>query len=369
MQNRLAEVRRERGVSVSVLAQAAGVRRQTIYSIESGAYSPNTVIALRLARFLKLAVEDIFLHDGAAGPTAADPQFAEVMAAQPLKPGQPVRFCSVGERRVAVPAGLGADLYPDVDGTIAGLNHQDKRETSVHLLRKSDGSDLLLAGCDPAASLLASPLRDANVRLVPWIANSSSALRLLHDGHVHVAGCHIYNRKSADSNLAFVRKLFKPDEVVIVNFATWEQGLLVARHNPLNICGVEDLARKDIRIANRDSGSGTRRLLDQLLKAAGVPHNQVKGYDFVLGGHVAAARAVEEKRADCCFGVGSAARLLGLDFIPIVSERYDLAITRTLLNEKSVQALLETLNRSALRNLLEAACGYDASSTGKIMHG
>jgi putative molybdopterin biosynthesis protein len=314
-------------------------------------------------------VEDIFLYEEVGGETVTEPEPAEAISSNPLAPGQPVQLCSVGDRRVAVPIGLGTDFYPDVDGTVAASKRPDKKESPIHVLRKSDRSDLLLAGCDPASSLLANPLREAAVRLVPWIANSSSALRLLRDGHVHIAGCHIYNRKSADSNLAFVRKLFNDDEIVVVNFVTWEQGLAVVRQNPLNIRGIDDLARKDIRLANREPGSGTRRLVDDLLKAAGVPRKQVKGYNFILGGHVAAARAVQDGRADCCFGVSSAARLLGLDFIPIVSERYDLAISRKLLNEKPVQVFLDTLNRSTLRHVLETACGYDASATGKIMLG
>lgn len=370
MQNQLANIRRDRGISVAALAQAIGVRRQTIYAIESGAYVPNTAIALRLARLLSVSVEEIFINEEPAGNLTNEPEPVEVIGnASNLVGGELVRLCTVGERRIAIPARPQVDLYPEMNGTIAAPDGRKGREAYVQVLQEPEGHDLLIAGCDPAASLMADPLNDAGVRLIPWIANNSSALQLLKSGYAHVAGCHVYDRKSEDSNLSFLRRNFAEDEITVVNFATWEQGIVVARGNPKSIHTIDDLARQDVRIANRETGSGTRRLLDDLLKRAGIPSSQIHGYENTFETHLAAAREVRDRHADCCLGVNSAARLFGLDFIPIVKERYDFAIPKTFLNTKAVQALLDALNRAALRHMLEAACGYDTSVTGKVIAG
>jgi putative molybdopterin biosynthesis protein len=154
-----------------------------------------------------------------------------------------------------------------------------------------------------------------------------------------------------------------------VNFVTWEEGFVVPRGNPKNIRSIDDLARKDVRIANRETGSGSRRLLDDLFKRAGISSAQVNGYGNTFETHLAAAREVRDGRADCCLSIGSAARLLGLAFVPTIEERYDFAIPTTFLNTKPVQTLLDALNRAAVRHMLEAACGYDTSVTGKVITG
>jgi len=370
VQNKLADIRRDRGISVAALAQAIGVRRQTIYAIESGAYVPNTAIALRLARLLSVTVEDLFLHEEPAASLIAEPEPVEIIGnATNLRPGDPVRLSTIGERRIALPAGPQVDFYPEMDGTIAAPDGQKGREAYVQVLQEPEGYDLLIAGCDPAASLLAGSLQDAGVRLIPWIANNSSALQLLKNGHAHVAGCHVYDRKSENANLLFLQKNFTDGEIAVVNFATWEEGILVPRGNPKDIHSVEDLVRKDVRIANREAGSGSRRLLDELIKRAGIASTQINGYTNTFETHLAAAREVRDGRADCCLSIGSAARLLGLDFIPVVKERYDFAIPKAFLNLKPVQILLDNLNRAALRHMLEAACGYDISVTGKVIAG
>jgi len=149
-------------------------------------------------------------------------------------------------------------------------------------------------------------------------------------------------------------------------FAVWEQGLVVGRGNPKRLRAVEHLARRGVRLANREKGSGSRQLLDTHLKAVGVPGKSIAGYsDPPAAGHLAAAWRVYAGLADCCVATASAARAFGLDFIALTRERYDLVVPRRHLEFAPVQRLLETLSQAALRRELETLCGYDTRETGQ----
>ena len=141
--------------------------------------------------------------------------------------------------------------------------------------------------------------------------------------------------------------------VKVVTFAIWEQGFVLQSGNPKHIRGAADLARKDVRIINREKGAGSRDLLDQKLREAGVSADAVNGYNRVVPGHLPAALAVSLNDADCCVATRSAARAFGLSFIPLATERYDLVVRRQLLRLPAVQALFDVLNRAAIRRKLE----------------
>jgi putative molybdopterin biosynthesis protein len=130
---------------------------------------------------------------------------------------------------------------------------------------------------------------------------------------------------------------------------------------------VEDLGRKDVSIVNREVGAGSRFLLDSHLARVGIDSRKVAGYRRHAPGHLAAAWQVRAGAADCCIATRAAARLFGLGFIPLVSERYDLAMRRQHLELPAMQALLDALNRSSFRRELEGIGGYDARTAGQRM--
>jgi molybdate-binding protein len=216
-------------------------------------------------------------------------------------------------------------------------------------------------------SLLAQHLaRFDGVDLVVAPSSSRQALEWLKQGCVHVAGSHLRD-SSGEYNLSAIHRVFPQGAVKVVTFAIWEQGLVLQSGNPKKIRRVEDLARKDVRIVNRERGAGSRDLLDQQLRKAGISPDVIIGYDRIAHGHLPAALAVSLNEADCCIATRSAARAFGLSFIPLSTERYDLAIRRQHAGLPAVQALLDTLNRAAIRRKLEALAGYDTSHTGEIL--
>ena len=254
---------------------------------------------------------------------------------------------------------------PEADGVIRYPGKKNRADLQV--FAKDDGTQkrLVLAGCDPATGLLSRMVEKASgVEIVSAAASSQLALQWLVEGKVHIAGSHLEDAKTGEFNLPFLRKHFPDEDFMVVTFASWEEGLVVASGNAKDIRGIEDLGRKKMRFANREAGSGSRGLLDKLLAGAGMKAADVHGYERVAYGHLAAAYCVVSGEADVCLATRSAAQTFGLDFVALHRERYDLVMRRTTGELAVVKAFLDVLQRSALRRKLEVLAGYDTSHTG-----
>jgi putative molybdopterin biosynthesis protein len=364
----LKEVREQRGVSAARLAKLAGTSRQTIYAIEAGDYVPNTALALQLAKLLEVKVEDLFRLEGQVS-TPAPPLTVDLIANGNARKGQPVQLCRVGNRTIGVSALPQPAMLPLADGVIVDSSKRTQ-QASVHVFQNEPNSAkrLLIAGCDPGISLLVQHLaRFEDVDAVVAGSSSQQALDWLREGKVHVAGSHLRDLPSGEYNLPVIRRMFGKNEVKVVTFAIWEQGLVMQAGNPKGIQSVADLVRKNVSIVNREKGAGSRDLLDQKLREAGVPASRVKGYDRETQGHLPAALAVSMREADCCIASRSAARAFGLSFVPLAIERYDLVVRRHHTRLPAVQALLDALNRATIRRKLEMLAGYDTSHTGEVL--
>ncbi len=219
-----------------------------------------------------------------------------------------------------------------------------------------DEGELVIAGCDPAVPLLIRKMEKAGLRLVAEQRNSSQALGLLKAGRVHLAGTHLKDE---------VGQQFEEKTVAVVSFAIWEVGMVTARKNPKGIHDAGDLSRKDVRMVNREKGSGSRVLLDSQLALYGMDAQAVNGYQTLAAGHLAAAWHVHSGAADCCVAPRAAAQAFRLHFIPLASERYDLVMLRRHLNSAGIQKLLDALSGSGFRKELERLGGYDTRVTGQ----
>ncbi len=368
VQNNLTELREKRGISVAKLAAAVGVSRQTIYAIESGKYIPNAMVVLRLADVLGVAVEELFRLQSSS-PQSAHTEEVELLSKDWIaRAGQPVALCRVNGRLIAAPPEPGTWSLPEADGVLINSRGSAKApsKASVEVLGDNWKFDnrVLMAGCDPGASVLVRHLRRQGVELVVSYQNSSRSLELLKQGVIHIAGTHIRADKTGESNLPKIRKMFGEDEVAVFSFALWEEGIAVAPGNPKEIRNVDDLVRQDIRISNRESGAGSRVLLDSLLARAGITGDMVSGYDKIALGHLPSARQVQMGRADCCMNTSASARVFGLDLVPLVSKRYDLVLYKKHLRLPQMQAVLETLARASFRRELESLGGYDMKTAG-----
>jgi molybdate-binding protein/DNA-binding XRE family transcriptional regulator len=358
----LKSARVRKKLSQNELAERVGIKRQAIYDMESGRYMPNTLTALRLARELDCRVEALFiledLKNGQSVTLAEKAVFSDAR----------VSVVRIRNRLIAYPMDgkwLHGDGFQAADGMLC------KDGATVQLLQAEESlnKSILLLGCDPAFALLSSHVsrHAGDTRVHCRFASSHAAVKALAAGQAHVAGTHLHNSDASESNISFVEKMLPGTKVMLFAFSVFEEGLMVASGNPLNIRTASDLAKGNIRLVNRESGAALRVLLDDCLARAGVPTEAVNGYDQLVSSHSQGAQMVAYKLADAALGLRAVAVSHGLDFVPIQAVRCDLVIPYDLLDIAAIKILLDVLQTQAMRKELSSLPGYDASSTGKLI--
>ncbi len=196
---------------------------------------------------------------------------------------------------------------------------------------------------------------------------SMGGLKALRRSLCHIATSHLIQDRDDEYNFSYVSKELGQLPAV-VNFCLREQCLLVAKGNPKNITGIKDLSRQDLTIVNRSEGTGTRVLLDRELKKHRIVPGSVKGYERELEKHLDVGIEILSGRADCGPAISAVAGMLGLDYIPIRNERYDLVISKDHFFEEGVQLFLGLLHEEAFRSLACDLVGYDLKLCGKMVY-
>jgi molybdate-binding protein/DNA-binding XRE family transcriptional regulator len=365
----LKAARQRAGLSQGELAARVGVSRQAISAIETGRAAPTMPVALRCAQALGVRADELFRLVDSLPRIEAD------LVDVPDLPGNGpyrVQVADIGGRIIARPL-IGASgmlvSLPRANGLLRPQRSGAARVT-VELFDDPDDLErtVVLVGCDPSMSVLADHVRRRHpgADLIFQASNSRAALEAVARNEAHVAGLHLLDPATGEYNRPFARERLGND-VHLVTFAIWEQGLMVSAGNPRGIQDVPGLTRSGVRVINREQGSGARALLDAELQSAGVESREVEGYDTVVQSHLAAAEAVSAGLADAAIGARVAAQALGLDFVLLAEERYDLAIPDRYYRLESVQALLETLTSPLFRREIDAFGGYDVAPMGAIV--
>jgi putative molybdopterin biosynthesis protein len=195
-------------------------------------------------------------------------------------------------------------------------------------------------------------------------AGSLGGLIALQEGRSHLAGIHLLDEETGEYNYPYLKHLLPGRELAVVHLAYRIQGLMVARGNPENISGFEDLERDDITFVNRQKGSGTRVLLDFELRKHGIDPSRIRGYEHETDTHLAVAMSVSHDKADVGLGIQAAADTNELDFIPLLRERYDLVIPMENYRSKLIAPLLEIVVSTDFKAVVANIGGYDISQTG-----
>jgi molybdate-binding protein/DNA-binding XRE family transcriptional regulator len=390
----LRQVRQRQGIRQQELAARAGISRQALGELEADHSCPSTAVALALANALRCKVEDLFAlsedadpiraewaclhHQGQAqnesghgeyaplSHSASTPQRAALAfiagrwVAHPLSSDQPSSLCTAADGLIA----LDKRKRPRRDSA-------SKAQVRVRPLRSRSAlkENIIAAGCDPAMGLLAAWLGERHLEpKLTWLyAPSLAALGALSRREVHIAGAHLLDEKSREFNVPFVRSMIVEEPVVITNLARWEEGFVVTRGNPLGIRGAHDLCRSDVGFINREVGSEARKLVERILRQAGLDAKAVQGFQRVAHGHTAVAQAVAIGAADVGIATRSAASALDLSFIPLSEERFDLVFLEHLTGDPRLARLMDALHSRAFRRELGSLGGYVTAQSGQVV--
>jgi len=287
---------------------------------------------------------------------------------------------SVGDVRgkmVAAPISRGAGLISSltkahgivsVKQSSAGLSTGSP--VTVKLLRNFQLANTILAvgSHDLALELLGVFLRRRleNVSLSCANVGSMGGIMAIRNNEAHMAGIHLLDDKTGLYNTLYVEKYLPNTTSQLVHFAMRQQGLMVMPGNEKGIVGLGDLLRNDISFINRQRGSGTRMLLDYELAQCGIDGKQIAGYEKEVGTHMAVAASIAAGAVDVGLGVQAAAVALGLDFIPVAQEQYDLLLNFDADDER-LHAILHILQTPEFRCEVESLGGYDLKNAGKIL--
>jgi putative molybdopterin biosynthesis protein len=339
------------------------------------------VSAIVIAREILRPALERFLGSAAAAQEVARAVVPKKIASHlGLEEFLRVTLGRVGAKLVAVPLARGAGVITTMvhaDGLlripslIEGLNAGDEAE--VELLRpiKDVENTILCTGShDLTIGVLEDQLKLSHPELKIAATNVGSlgGLLALERGETHIAGTHLLDPESGVYNVPDIKRTIPRVPLVLVHLAQREQGILVARGNPKSLADLRDLTRPGIRFVNRQPGSGTRVLLDCELKKLDLDPASIRGYDREEFTHMAVGVAVASGLVDAGLGVRAAATALGLDFILVASEQYDLLVARAFFESERGELLMEVIRSDGFKKAVAALGGYDTRRAGEVLY-
>lgn len=293
-----------------------------------------------------------------------------------------VKIGKVGDKFIATPVSRGAGVLMSLvraDGFVRipamseGIGAGS--EVDVELLRTKneiENTIVCIGSHDNALDLLANSLKKKYLKLSLSSAHvgSMGGLMALKKGEAHIAGTHLLDEETGEYNVSSIKRFLSDRRIILVNLVYREQGLLVLKGNPKNIKGFEDLTRDDVVFINRQAGAGTRLLTDKHLRECRIKPEDVKGYEREEYTHMGVASAVLTGIADTGLAILASAKALGLDFIPVAKERYDLAVPFEFYDTEMIRAVLSIIREdNEFRDIVVAKLGgYDVSDMGKVMY-
>ena len=339
-------------------------------------YPVSAVIACEL--FVQPIIESKLGHATEPNPTAMATMTRRVHSPMGEDEFLRVRLGQVGDRLVATPLQRGAGVISSLvraDG-IARIPRLSEgieagSRVSVRLLRsmRDIRRTIVATGShDLVLDLLASRLSETSGSPTVSSANVGSigGLLAIRRGETHVAGSHLLDEETGEYNVSYIDRYIPGKQVVLVHLAARTQGLMMPPHNPMRITSLSDLARDGVRFVNRQRSSGTRVLLDFKLREMGIPAESIRGYEREEYTHLAVAAAVQGSRADVGLGILPAAKAMGLEFVPLFEEEYDLLIPTEFYDGDLLRPMLDMIRSAEFQREVEDLGGYNTSQMGMV---
>ena len=260
------------------------------------------------------------------------------------------------ERRIA------ARLSPTLDNLSSELENQ-----LIGSISETSQSIRLYASYGFAVAALMGHINQAHLPVALRYMNGQESATALSQNECELAGFHIPVSAYKTELGKIYSQYLCPQTHCLIHLANLKQGLFVHPNNPKKINDLKDLIRPEIRFINRQAGSGTRRLLEFLLKGKGINHNLINGFEIAEFTHAAIAAFIASNMADTGFGVETAARQFNLDFVPIVDEQYFFAVRKTSLDDKSIREVIKIMQGHEFKQQVNQLGGYSATNSGNIL--
>ncbi len=238
-----------------------------------------------------------------------------------------------------------------------------------HRSETKDSRKIVISGQDMVLDILGKHIEKASAyKTLRSYAGSLNSLISMYNGECDIVSLHMFDGDTGEYNLPYIKKILVGYPYVLINLLSRKAGLYVKKGNLLNITSWDDLKRENVKIINREKGSGARILLDEQLRNNQIPSRQLKGYEIEETSHLSVASAVAAGLADVGVGIEKAAKIVGIDFIPLIKENYDLVILKTPETDPLISCIKEILLSNSFKSEINALGDYETTQTGSIIY-
>ena len=245
-----------------------------------------------------------------------------------------------------------------------GLQQARKRINSI------EGALLAAGSNDPVLDMLLTAIKKDHPAFNIFSANTGSirGLESLNTGLTDIAFSHLYDPQTGDYNTPYLKQYCPDHQPVVVNLFYRQIGFLTVKSKSKDFKGWESLNKKGVRFVNRQRGSGIRIMLDYELKNRGIVCGDISGYDQEVYTHFEVGLSLISGNADVGIASAAVAKILDLNFQPLVNERFDMVLDKNTFFQPSIQALIDTLQSDEFKSRVEKIGNYNFKDAGRILH-
>lgn len=226
---------------------------------------------------------------------------------------------------------------------------------------------IIISGQDVTLDILANCIQKEGFKALRDYTGSLNSLIAMYNGRGNIVSSHLFDGDTNEYNLPYIKRILTGRSYIVIHLVSRWAGFYVKAGNPKNIKSWEDLSRSDIKIINREKGAGARVLLDEQIRIHRISPKEIQGYYTEEHNHLSVATAVAQGLADVGIGIEKEAKLVEVDFIPLIKEHYDLVILKSDEQDSLIQTVRNILNSAGFKNKVSCIEGYDTSRTGSVI--
>lgn len=229
--------------------------------------------------------------------------------------------------------------------------------------------NIVISGQDLVLDILGKYIeKNSPYKALRSYTGSLNSLISMYNGNCDIVSLHMFDGDTGEYNLPYIKKILVGYSYILLNLVSRKAGFYVKKGNPLGLTSWTDLNQEKIRMVNREKGSGARILLDEQLRLHQIPARSIKGYDHEETNHLSVASAISSGASDVGVGIEKGAKIVGIDFVPLMTERYDLVILKSPETERLINTVKDILTSHQFHSEVNALGDYDISQTGKIIY-